>query len=92
MMNDEQQAKLDVIHRKVTSPEYPPEQDHWKHDLLWLLQLVEVLDTQIEMLTAPEHVRGLMRRFNKLTPTRKGLILELMREMQGELNAHAAPQ
>jgi len=53
-----------------------------KDDFLWLLQMVELQATQIEILCAPEHVRALMKRFGELTQTRKTLILELMREMK----------
>ena len=51
-------------------------------DVLYLLQVIELQATQIEMLCAPEHIRSLMKRFGELTQTRKALILELMREMK----------
>lgn len=52
------------------------------NDIVWLIQLLEMKDTQLDMLTAPEHIRALVRTFGTLTQTRKALVLELMREMK----------
>lgn len=85
-MNQEQRERLDSIRDKALTID--PAQSAWAsrqdaaNDILWLVQFAELQDTQIEMLSAPEHVRRLLRDFSNLTQVRQALVLELMREMK----------
>lgn len=86
-MTPEQQTHINAITARCSNVEDKSlhtleDRQQLIQDILWLLQLVEMKDAQIDMLTAPEHVRALVRNFGTLTPTRKNLVLELMREMK----------
>jgi hypothetical protein len=54
-------------------------------DVLFLVQALEEKQLQVEMLLAPHHVKLLMKQFSDLTQVRKALVLELMRELKGEV-------
>lgn len=86
-MTPEQQTRIDEISARCSATQDQSvhtleDRQHLVGDILWLLQLLEIKDTQIDMLTAPEHIRALVRTFGSLTQTRKALVLELMREMK----------
>ncbi len=94
MMTPEQQTRIDEITTRCSSTQEQSihtlqDRQQLIQDILWLLQMLEMKDTQIDILTAPEPVRRLMVDFSKLTPVRKSLVLELMREMKEEKNAMA---
>jgi 23S rRNA A1618 N6-methylase RlmF len=87
MMTPEQQTRIDEITTRCSlaqdqSVHTMQDRQQLVQDVLWLIQLVEIKDTQIDMLSAPEHVRRLLRDFSNLTQVRKALVLELMREMK----------
>lgn len=87
MMTPEQQTRIDEITARCTmsheqSIHTLEDRQNLVNDIVWLIQLLEMKDTQLDMLTAPEHIRALVRTFGTLTQTRKALVLELMREMK----------
>ena len=86
MMTPEQQTRIDEITARCSFEDKTvhtiEDRQQMVQDILWLIQVVEMKDTQIDMLTAPEHIRSLVRTFGSLTQTRKALVLELMREMK----------
>lgn len=86
-MTPEQQTRIDEITARCSMAQEQTvhtleDRSNLIQDILWLLQMLEMKDAQIDMLTAPEHIRSLVRTFGSLTQTRKALVLELMREMK----------
>lgn len=54
------------------------------NDIVYLVQVIEVQKQELLFREVPDWVKKLSVKFNQLTQTQRGLILELMREMKAE--------
>lgn len=80
------EERLKQIHSRIGDRHASVKPTQQEEDIVWLLQVVELQQAQIGILSAPEHVRRLLHDFSTLTTTRQALVLELMREMKEAQN------